>query len=164
MNIRAAALSCFCLAAPLMAQTQIGGGTCSSASLKGIYSVALTGRDVSSTLTFSNVLQGIGTVTFDGQSNVAFSLTNNTNQSSGKAQTWSGTYTLQANCSGTLTLTIGDTASFSLESYNGGKDYLITGLDGTTRLRAAAALRHLRTAAVRSLPIPRATFRRCNLS
>jgi len=115
----------------VVAQTQIGGGTCSSASLNGSYSVTLSGRDVSSTVTFAKVLEGIGTVTFDGQSKVAFSLTNNTNQSSGVSQMWSGTYTLQANCTGTLTVTTGDTASFSLESYNNGKSYLITGFDGT---------------------------------
>ena len=112
MRIRAAALSCFCLAAPLMAQMQIGGGTCSSASLNGTYSATLTGRDVSSTLTFSKALEGIGTATFDGQSKVAFTLTTNTNQSSGISQTLSGTYTMQANCAGTLTLTTGDTAKF----------------------------------------------------
>ena len=111
MRIRAAAallffLACLSyLAAPLMAQMQIGGGTCSSASLNGTYSATLTGRDVSSTLTFSKALEGIGTATFDGQSKVAFTLTNNTNQSSGMSQTWSGTYSLQANCTGTLTLT-----------------------------------------------------------
>jgi uncharacterized protein (TIGR03437 family) len=128
------------MAAPLMAQPQIGGGTCSSASLNGTYSLTLTGRSVNSTLTFSKVLEGVGTATFDGQSKVVFSLTNNTNQSSGIAQAWSGAYSLQANCTGTLTLTIGDTASFSLESYNSGKDYLITGLDGTYTFTGSGSL------------------------
>jgi uncharacterized protein (TIGR03437 family) len=142
VKIRAAALSCFCLAAPViaLAQTQIGGGTCSSASLNGAYSITLTGRDVNSTLTFAKVLQGIGTATFDGQSTVVLALTNDTNQSSGKMQTWSGTYSLQANCMGTLALAVGDTASFSLESYNGGKDYLITGLDGTYTFTGSGSL------------------------
>ncbi len=146
MKIRAAALSCFSLtclsylAAPLEAQIQIGGGTCSSASLNGTYSLSLTGRDISSTLTFSKILEGVGTVTFDGQSKVVFSLTNNTNQSSGVVQTWSGTYSLQADCMGTLTLTAGETASFSLESYNTGKSYLITGLDGTYTFTGSGSL------------------------
>jgi uncharacterized protein (TIGR03437 family) len=144
MKIRGVALSCFsiaslaCPAGPLTAQVhpldlsvQIGGGTCSSATLNGTYSLTLTGRDVNSTLTFAKVLEGTGTATFDGQSIVVFSLTNNTNQSSGVSQMWSGTYSLQANCTGTLTLMVGDNASFSLESYNGGKDYLITGQDAT---------------------------------
>jgi len=114
-----------------MAQMQIGQGTCSSASLSGIYSVTLSGRDVNSSLTFAKVLEGIGTATFDGQSKVTFSLTNNTNQTAGAAQTWLGSYSLQANCAGTLTFTSGDTGTFSLESYNEGKSYLITGEDGT---------------------------------
>ncbi len=115
----------------LMAQMQIGGGTCSSSSLSGVYSLTLTGRDVNSSLTFAKVLDGVGTATFDGQSKVTFSLTNNTNQVSGTAATWSGTYSLQANCSGTLSLTGGETASLSLQSFNGGKNYIITGEDGT---------------------------------
>jgi len=118
-------------AAPLMAQVQIGGGVCSSATLSGNYSLSLSGRDVGSSVSFVNIEQGIGTATFDGQSKVTFSLTNNTNHAIGVTQTYSGTYSLQANCSGLLTLTGGDTASFALESYNQGKDFLITGADGT---------------------------------
>jgi len=118
-------------AAPLMAQVQIGGGVCSSATLSGNYSLSLSGRDVGSSVSFVNIEQGIGTATFDGQSKVTFSLTNNTNHAIGVTQTYSGTYSLQANCSGLLTLTGGDTASFALESYNQGKDFLITGTDGT---------------------------------
>jgi uncharacterized protein (TIGR03437 family) len=114
-----------------MAQVQIGGAICSSISLNGNYSINLSGRDVGSTVSFVSALQGIGTATFDGQSKVTFSLTNNTNHAAGTTQTYSGTYSLQANCSGILTLTTGDTASFALESYNQGKDFLITGSDGT---------------------------------
>ena len=132
-KIRGAIIACFsCLAAaPLLAQTQIGGGTCSSASLTGAYSLTLSGRDINSSQTFSKVLEGIGTATFDGQSKVTFSLTTNTNQTSGVSQTWSGTYSLQANCAGVLNIATGDAASFSLESYDNGKSYLITGQDGT---------------------------------
>jgi uncharacterized protein (TIGR03437 family) len=137
MKIRAA-LSClfltgfsYLLVTPIQAQTQIGGGTCSSASLTGTYSLTLSGRDVNSSLTFTKISEGIGTATFDGLSHVTFSLTSNTNQSSGVPQTLSGTYSLQANCAGALSLTTGDTASFSLESYDSGKSYLVTGQDGT---------------------------------
>ena len=56
------------LAVPLLAQPQIGGGSCNSATLNGIYSLTLAGRDVSSSASFSNVLEGIGTATFDGLS------------------------------------------------------------------------------------------------
>jgi len=119
------------LAVPLLAQPQIGGGTCSSATLSGNYSATLTGRDLNSSVTFSNTTQGIGSVSFDGLSKVTFTLTTNTNKIAGTAQTLSGTYSLQANCVGILTITTGDAASFTLVAYNTGKDYLITGQDGT---------------------------------
>ncbi len=118
------------LPVPILAQPQIGGGTCSSASLSGLYSLTLTGRDVSSSVVFSKVLEGIGTASFDGLSKVTLSLTDNTNAAQGTPQTLSGTYTMQSNCVGTLSITTGDTASFSLEAYNNGGGFLITGQDG----------------------------------
>jgi hypothetical protein len=121
--------ACF-TAAPLFGQPQIGGGICSSATLSGAYSLTLTGRDVTSSVTFSKVSEGIGTATFDGLGKVSFSLTDNTNQTFGLSQTLSGTYTMQANCIGAVNITSGDTATFALESYNQGKNFLITGQDG----------------------------------
>ena len=131
-RVHSAIFACFLFlaAGPLMAQMQIGGGTCSSASLSGTYSLTLSGRDVNSTVTFIKISEGIGTATFDGLGHVTFSLTTNTNVSSGAAQTLSGTYNLQANCAGALNLTSGTTANFSLEVYDSGKSYLITGEDG----------------------------------
>ncbi len=117
------------LAVPVFAQSQIGGGVCSSSSVNGAYSLTLTGRDVSSSVVFMKVSQGIGTATFDGLSKVTFSLTTNLNQTAGLSQTLSGTYSMQANCIGVLSITSGDSATFSLESYNQGKDFLITGQD-----------------------------------
>ncbi len=130
---RLACLPCL-LAAPLLAQPQIGGGTCTSASLNGIYSLTLAGRDLSSSVAFSNLLQGIGTATFDGLSKVTFTLTNNTNKTSGVPQTQSGTYSLQSNCIGAVNITSGDTASYVLGVYNTGAAYFITGQDGTYSL------------------------------
>lgn len=128
----AAAVVCLSyLAVPLMAQPEIGGGTCSSATLNGVYSLTLTGRNVNSSLVFVKILQGIGTATFDGQSKVTLTFTANTNQTAGVALTWAGTYSMQANCTGTLSLSSGDTAALSLASYNNGKSYVITGQDGT---------------------------------
>jgi hypothetical protein len=123
----------FCLfAAPLLAQPpQIGGGTCSSSSLNGSFALTLNGRDVNSTAAFSAVVQGVGTASFDGLSKVTFTLTNNTNKVFGMAQTLSGTYSLQSNCIGTISITSGDMATFTLESYNQGRDFLFTGQDGT---------------------------------
>jgi hypothetical protein len=129
-------LSClpFLLAVPMMAQPQIGGGTCSSATLSGPYSASLTGRDVSSSISFLNATQSVGSVTFDGLSKVTFTLTNNTNKAAGTTQTLSGTYSLQSNCIGVVTITSGDTASFTLEAFNLGNNYLLTGQDATYAL------------------------------
>jgi hypothetical protein len=118
------------LAVPLLAQPQIGGGNCSTATLSGTYSATLTGRTVSSGVAFTATTEGIGSANFDGQSKVTFTLTTNTNKAAGTAQTLAGTYSLQANCVGVVTITSGDSATFSLEAYNGGKSYLVTGEDG----------------------------------
>jgi hypothetical protein len=118
------------LAVPLVAQPQIGGGNCSTATLNGNYSATLTGRILSSTVTFTATTESVGSVTFDGQSRVTFTLTTNTNKAFGTAQTLSGTYTLQANCVGVVTINSGDTATLTLSAYNLGKAYLVTGQDG----------------------------------
>jgi hypothetical protein len=114
----------------MLAQPQIGGGTCSTATLSGNYSATLTGRTLNAGLVYTGTSESIGSVTFDGQSKVTFNVTSNTNKGFGTAQTLSGTYTLQANCSGQVTITAGDAATFTLSSYNQGKDYLLTGQDG----------------------------------
>src|SRR5580704_3131281 len=128
------------LAVPLLAQPQIGGGTCSSATLSGSYSATLTGRGLSSAVAFTSTSEAIGAATFDGQSKVSFTLTTNTNKAFGTAQTLSGTYVLQANCVGTVTITTGDTASFTLEAYNGGKSYLLVGQDGTSSFTGSGSV------------------------
>src|SRR5262249_3084128 len=102
----------------ILAQTQIGGGTCSSASLKGNFAVSLTGRQVSASAVYANVFQANGMVTFDGQSAVTFTLSANTIKSIATPQTWTGTYTMQANCSGAITITAGGSQSFNLLVYN----------------------------------------------
>lgn len=127
------------LGVPLLAQPQIGGGNCSTATLSGSYSATLTGRSLASGVTFLTSSEGVGSATFDGQSKVTFTLTTNTNKSSG-SQTLSGTYTLQANCVGTLSITSGDSATFTLSAYNQGKDYLVTGQDGTFAFTGSGAL------------------------
>ncbi|MGA2597986.1 MAG: hypothetical protein ABSH09_13470 [Bryobacteraceae bacterium] len=134
-----ACLPCL-LATSLFAQPQIGGGTCSSSSLTGSYSLTLTARDVSSSASFTKTLQGIGTATFDGLSKATFNLTNNTNQTAGMSQTWSGTYSMQSNCVGVVTITTGDTASFGVGVYNEGKDYVLTGQDGVYSFTGSGSL------------------------
>lgn len=133
------------LVGPVSAQTQIGGGTCSSASLSGTYSLTLSGRDVGSSAKFTNVSQGVGTATFDGESKVTFSLTSNTNQAAGTAQTLTGSYSLQANCLGALTITSGDSATFTIEAYNNpnlslSRNFLIAGQDGVYSFTGSGSL------------------------
>ena len=128
------------LATSLFAQPQIGGGTCSSSSLTGSYSLTLTAREVSSSASVTKTLQGIGTATFDGLNKATFNLTNNTNQSAGAIQTWSGTYSMQSNCVGVVAITSGDTASFALGVYNQGKNYVLTGQDGVYSFTGSGSL------------------------
>jgi hypothetical protein len=132
MNIFRVILLCLSglLPALLQAQPQIGGGSCNSSTLNGNYSLTLSGRDVSSAVAFSNALQGIGSANFDGLSKVTFTVTNNTNKNLGVARTLSGTYSLQSNCIGVVNITTGDSAVYTLGSYNQGGDFFIDGEDG----------------------------------
>ncbi|HUB83423.1 MAG TPA: hypothetical protein VMB03_31700 [Bryobacteraceae bacterium] len=101
-------------------QPAIGGGTCNSATLSGAYEVLLSGRQLTSAGAVTQIFQGVGTANFNGLSKVTVSLTANTvttTQNFGTPITWNGTYSLQANCIGAMTITIGGTATFSLEAY-----------------------------------------------
>lgn len=155
MKMSHAILACLpcLLAAPLLAQPQIVGvgGPCNSATLNGTYSLTLAGRDVSSAVSFSNVLQGVGTATFDGQSKVTFVVTDNTNAASGQGQTWSGNYSLQANCTGVLNITTGNSASFTLGSYDGGVDFFVDGQDGVYSYLGGGNTQPTETCAVSTL-------------
>jgi uncharacterized protein (TIGR03437 family) len=119
------------LAPCAFAQTQIGGGTCSVASLTGNYAFTTTGRQLSATGIFQKVYQANGTATFDGGGNVTFTLNANTNQGASQPS-YTGTYTMPANCLGSLTATIatGDVATYSLAVYNKGNSFLVSGTDG----------------------------------
>lgn len=128
------------LAAPLGAQVTIGGGSCSSNSLSGTYLMTLTGRQISSTGAYQAVIQGDGSITFDGLSKVTLTLTSNTLTGAGTALNWAGTYTVQANCQGTVTIATGDTATFSLLIYNSGSDFLLAGTDATYNMTASGSL------------------------
>ena len=132
------ALSCL-IATPLLAQTtstpSIGGGTCNSSSLNGTYAVTLTGRQVTSAGAFTNVFQANGSATFDGLSAVTISLTADTPQSLGTSLPWSGTYSIQSNCEGQITVSIGGSATFNMVLYGvgtaGGTSFFLTGNDAT---------------------------------
>jgi len=124
------------LAAPLLAQTTIGGAACNSASLTGAYAISLTGRQVNSSGTFTGVFQANGSATFDGLSGITMTLTANTAQASTAALSWSGTYSVQANCAGAITVTSGGSASMTISLYRTTVtpvtyNFLIAGSDST---------------------------------
>jgi hypothetical protein len=128
-------MSCF-LATPLLAQTAtIGGGVCNSGSLDGIYSVSITGRQVTKTAMasgiFTNVFQASGSATFDGLSKVTIALTADTNQAVATSLAWSGNYSVQANCAGVMNITTGGSATLNLALYDGGVDFLVSGSDAS---------------------------------
>jgi hypothetical protein len=123
------------LVTPLLAQTTIGGGTCSTASVNGPYAVTITGRQVNSSGAIVNAFQANGFANFDGLSKVSFTLTEDTNQAVAAALTWSGTYTMQANCAGVVTITTGGSATFNIVLFSvvGGNapNFLLSGSDAS---------------------------------
>jgi hypothetical protein len=143
-------MSCL-LAAPLLAQTTIGGVACNSGLLNGAYAVAITGRQVTTQVlatdsavkshvttsgAFVSVFQANGSANFDGQSQVTISLTAETAQAVATPLTWSGTYSVQANCAGVINITTGGTATLNLALYRVGLnpitfDFLMSGSDAT---------------------------------
>jgi hypothetical protein len=119
-------------AIPLIAQsTSIGGGTCNSSNLNGSYTITVAGRQVASSGTFTNVLQANGTATFDGESQVTIALTADNLQAVATSLPWSGSYSVQANCEGQLTVSTGANITFNLVLFNNGTNFLLTGSDST---------------------------------
>src|ERR1019366_6032812 len=97
---------------PVLAQTTIGGGACTSSTLNGTYQFLLNGRQVTATETVTIIFQAVGTAAFDGLRKVTFTETANivsTTHSFGTPQVYSGSYSLQSNCVGSIILTSGDT-------------------------------------------------------
>jgi uncharacterized protein (TIGR03437 family) len=125
----------FCLrTVPVFASTAIGGGLCNSSTLMGTYELILSGRQTTATGAVAQIFQGVGTASFDGLSNVTLTLTANTvasKQSFGTQVVYSGTYSLQSNCEGAISVTTGDTATFTLEAFN---------ISSTTQVAGAFAL------------------------
>jgi hypothetical protein len=112
----------------------IGGGTCSSANLSGVYAVSVTAREVTASGTFTGVLQSNGTAAFDGQSSVTFKLVANTGAAPATPLTWSGTYSVQANCAGVINIISGGNATWNVALYKTGTaqtayPFLLSGSD-----------------------------------
>ena len=131
--IRRIAFASCLLAAPFVAHAQTSGA-CTAATLNGTYSLTLTGRTITSAVALTGTYQAVGTITFDGVGKVTAALASNTNKAPGVAQTLAGTYTIPANCVGTLNITTGDTATYTLIPYNNGNNYVMTGSDAAYQL------------------------------
>src|SRR5271165_4121622 len=125
----------FCLpAVTLLAQPTIGGGSCTSATLSGNYQLLLNGRQVTASGSVTKVFQGIGVAAFDGLSKVTLTMTANvvsTSQSFGTPLVYAGSYSLQSNCLGSISITSGDSATFMLEAYSQGGSFAVTGSDAS---------------------------------
>ncbi|MGO9230347.1 MAG: hypothetical protein ACLQKA_14230 [Bryobacteraceae bacterium] len=119
------------LAAPAVAQNQIGGGSCSAANLNGVYALTLSGRGISAAGSLAGTYQAVGHATFDGQSAAIFTGVVNTSQVAGTSFSYAGSYAIATNCQGTITFVTGSTASFTLVVFGGGNDFAITGSDAT---------------------------------
>ena len=118
-----------CLAAVTGAAQQIGGGTCSAASLTGTYAFTMSGRGISAAGSLAGTYQANGTATFDGVSAVVISGTVNTAQAAGAPFSYAGNYAIASNCSGTMTLITGSSATFTLVVWGGGSDFNVVGED-----------------------------------
>ena len=112
-----------------------GRGLCNSSTLNGNYALSLTGRQVTSASTLTNVFQANGSASFDGQSTVKISLAADTLQALATQLSWSGTYSVQANCEGQLTINSGANVTFNMVIYSigtaAGTSILLTGNDAT---------------------------------
>ena len=118
--------------APVFAQTAIGGGACASSTLSGTYEFLLSGRQVTANGTTTRLFQAAGTAVFDGLSKVTLTMTANTlgtSLSLGTPLVYSGSYSLQSNCIGSIAITGGDTGTFTLEAYAEGKAFAVIGSD-----------------------------------
>ncbi len=144
----------FLLALPAFAQPSIPGGSCNSSTLQGTYELVLNGRQVTVAGAISKIFQSVGTATFDGQSKVTFTLTANQvniTQSFGTPLVYSGTYSLQANCQGTVNINTGDTASFTLIAFNQSKTFALIGSDATYAFSGSGNLQPTTACQVSSL-------------
>jgi len=104
-----------------LAQTSIGSVSCASSNLNGTFELTLAGRQVTAAGAVSKLFHSVGSATFDGLSKVTLNLTANTvngSQSFGTPLIYSGTYSVQSNCEGSIAITSGDSATFAMSVYS----------------------------------------------
>lgn len=101
------------------AQPTTGAG-CAASMLNGTYEFTLAGRLAPGGIV-TKILSANGAAAFDGLSKVTFTLTSNAvngSQSFGTQVVYSGTYSLQSNCQGSINITSGDTAAFAMVAFS----------------------------------------------
>ena len=126
-----AAHTAYAQSTPPSGQT-ITGGTCSTSELNGTYTLLLNGRAISNAGTLTGSDQSTGTANFDGQGNVTLAGIANTNLAQGQTFSYTGTYSVPSNCSGTLSFTSSNGAeAFTLVVWNSGAQYAMVGSDPT---------------------------------
>lgn len=108
-------------------------GGCSLASLKGNYGFTSAGFSATSTHgTAQFPVAAVGVVTFDGAGNATGSFTASFNGKANPESPYTGTYTMNSDCSGLLTSTDG-ADDFAFVIVSGGADVLLTDVSpGTT--------------------------------
>jgi len=103
------------------AATQVTtAGGCAASMLNGTYELTLNGRLAPGGVT-TKILTSDGAATFDGVSRVTFNLTANAvngSQDFGTPLAYSGTYSLQSDCQGSINLSSGDTATLAMVAYS----------------------------------------------
>jgi hypothetical protein len=121
-------------------RTETTTAPCSVSTLAGVYSLVMTGRSLNAAGMLTGTYQGVGTANFESGGNVVFAVTADTIQSpDAPTGTLSGTWTFGSNCTGTVDITSGDSASFTLAAYNAGKNFTITGGDAPFALTGSGA-------------------------
>jgi uncharacterized protein (TIGR03437 family) len=130
---------CSILLTPALLQGQTAGGSCSAASLSGTYSLVFSARSISAAGAFGSSLQANGLATFDGKSAVTLTGTVNTNSALGKTFSYGGSYSVSSNCQGTVTLSSGSSAVFTLIVWSGGSQFNLAGSDASSIYAASGS-------------------------
>ncbi len=107
---------------PLAAQQ---GNGCDTSALNKTYSFTLNTRAVTDG-TFGAVGQDLGTAVLDGKGNATINVTFNSNAQANQTQSLQATYTLGADCTGTLTLPGG--TNLNLTAWASGNVFAVTGI------------------------------------
>ncbi len=92
-----------------------------------LFLLHLSGRGIAGG-NFTGSFQGIGTATFDGDGHVTLAGTVKTNLAQGKTFSYTGTYTLPASCSGTLTVTTTSATTFTFVVWSGVSQFNFVGV------------------------------------